>query len=84
MVKLTEFTSYADAQAHASSAGMWDLFDGDRDNLNIAHECILRHADGSGRTAVSIAHGDGESEIISFDELAAMASRLDAAGERSP
>ena len=76
MVKLTEFTSYADAQAHASSDGMWDLFDGDRDNLNIAHECILRHADGSGRTAVSIAHGDGESEIISFDELAAMASRF--------
>lgn len=84
MAKLTGYTSYADAQAHASSAGMWDLFDGNREQMNIADECILRHADGSGRTAVSIAHGDGEDEIISFDELAAMASRfanwLDAQG----
>lgn len=76
MVKLTECSSYADAQAHASSAGMWDLFDGDRDVMNIAHECLLRHADGTGRTAVSIAHGDGEKEIISFDELAGTASRF--------
>lgn len=76
MVKLTELTSYADAQAHASSAAMWQLFDGNRDTMNIAHECILRHADGSGRTALSIAHGDGENEIISFDELAGMACRF--------
>lgn len=76
MVKLTQFTSYADAQAHASSAGMWDLFDGDRSTMNIAHECILRHADGSGRTAVSIAHGDGQNEVITFDELAAKASQF--------
>jgi acetyl-CoA synthetase len=84
MGRLTDYTSYADAQAHASSAGMWDLFDGDCDAMNIAHECILRHADGSGRTAISIAHADGENEIVSFDELAAMASRfanwLDAQG----
>lgn len=84
MATLTDYTSYADAQAHASSTGMWDLFDGDRNAMNIAHECLLRHADGTGRTAVSIAHGDGESEIVSFDELAAMACRfanwLDAQG----
>lgn len=86
MAKLTGYTSFADAQAHASSAAMWDLFDGNRDEMNIAHECVLRHADGTGRTAIRIAHGDGENEIVSFDTLAATASQfahwLDAQGVR--
>ena len=69
MPKLTEYTSYADAQAHANSAALWELFDGDREHLNIAHECITRHADGSGRAAVRIAHADGSDEILSFDTL---------------
>jgi acetyl-CoA synthetase len=71
MAKLTEYTSFADAQAHANSAALWELFDGDREYLNIAHECMSRHADGSGRTAVRIAHADGADEILSFDEIAA-------------
>ena len=71
MAKLTDYTRYADAQAHASSQALWDLFDGDRDYLNIAHECIRRHADGSGRPAVRIAHADGADEILSFDKIAA-------------
>ena len=49
MTKLTDYTSYADAQKHANSAALWELFDGDREYLNIAHECITRHADGSGK-----------------------------------
>ncbi|MDE8654024.1 acyl-CoA synthetase [Novosphingobium album (ex Liu et al. 2023)] len=89
MPKLTDLTSYADAQAHASSAALWDLFDGDREHLNIAHECITRHADGSGRPAVRIAHADGPDgpgadEILSFDTIAAGAAQfahwLDAEG----
>ena len=84
MPSLTDFTSYADAQAHASSDALWDLFDGNRERLNIAHECINRHADGSGRAAVRIAHADGSDEILSFDQIAAGAARfahwLDAQG----
>lgn len=84
MARLTDFTSYADAQAHAGMDALWALFDGDRDALNIAHECILRHADGSGRAAVRIAHADGRDEILSFDTIAAGAMRfanwLDARG----
>ena len=64
MNRLTDYTSHADALAHASSAALWDLFDGDREQLNIAHECINRHADGSGRAAVRIAHSDGADEIL--------------------
>ncbi|MCB2074972.1 MAG: AMP-binding protein [Novosphingobium sp.] len=84
MPKLTEYTSYADAQAHASSAALWDLFEGNKERLNIAHECMTRHADGSGRPAVRIAHADGSDEILSFDEISAGAARfahwLDAQG----
>jgi acetyl-CoA synthetase len=81
MPKLTDYTSYADALAHASSAALWELFDGDREHLNIAHECITRHADGSGRPAVRIAHADGpegpgRDEILSFDEIAVGAAQF--------
>ena len=76
MAKLTQYTSYADAQAHASSAALWELFDGDREHLNIAHECMNRHADGTNRTAVRIAHADGTDEILSFDEIAAGSARF--------
>ncbi|TGD71042.1 acetate--CoA ligase [Mangrovimicrobium sediminis] len=76
MARLTDYTSFADAQAHASSAALWELFDGDREFLNIAHECITRHADGSGRTAVRIAHADGQDEILSFDEIAARSAQF--------
>ncbi len=76
MTMLTEYTSYADAQAQANPAALWDLFDGDRDYLNIANECMSRHADGSGTTAVRIAHDDGTDEILSFDEIAAGSARF--------
>ena len=83
---LTAMTTYADAQAHASGEALWALFDGDREALNIAHECITRHADGSGRAAVRIAHADGADEILSFDTISAGAAQfahwLDAQGVR--
>ena len=76
MTKLTEYMDYADAQAHAHSSALWDLFDGDRAFINIAHECISRHADGSGRVAVRIAHADGTDEALSFDDIAAGSARF--------
>lgn len=76
MPKLTDFTRFADAQEHANSKALWELFDGDRAKLNIAHECIVRHADGSGRTAVRIAHASGADETLSFDEIAAGSARF--------
>ncbi|MXO89946.1 acyl-CoA synthetase [Pontixanthobacter aquaemixtae] len=76
MTNLSSFTSYADAQEHASSAALWELFDGDKQGFNIAAEAMLRHADGSGRPAVRIAHADGENEILSFDEIASGAAQF--------
>ncbi|MFP5306210.1 MAG: AMP-binding protein, partial [Gammaproteobacteria bacterium] len=76
MAKLTDYIRYADAQAHADSGALWALFDGDRAHLNIAHECVTRHADGSGRPAVRVAHADGGDEILSFDAIAAGSARF--------
>ena len=73
--KLTQYTRYADAQQFASSSALWELFDGDRQCFNIAHECITRHADGTGRTAVRIANADGTDTVLSFDEIASGSAR---------
>ena len=76
MKKLTDYASYADAQAHANSAALWELFDGDREFFNIAHECVIRHANGSGLTAGRIAHADGSDETLSFDQIATESARF--------
>ncbi len=77
MPRLTDTLRFSDAQEQFSSARLWELFDGDRECLNIAHECIDRHArtDG-GRTAVIVAHADGRDESLSFTELAQASSRF--------
>jgi acetyl-CoA synthetase len=72
---LTDYTSYADAQRHFASARLWELFDGDRERLNIAHECIDRHAIDPRRLAIRIAHADGRDEAISFRTIADESSR---------
>jgi acetyl-CoA synthetase len=73
---LTKFTRYADALERATSAAVWDLFDADREHLNIAMACIDRHADGSGRCAIRIAQPAGADEALSFDAISAGSSRF--------
>ena len=75
MPKLTEVTRYDEAQRLCSPAKLWELFDGDRERLNIAHECVDRHA-GTGRVAVRIAHAKGRDEAVTFAEIAALSSRF--------
>ena len=75
MTKLTEYTSYADAQKHWSPEKLWELFDGDRAGLNIAHECIDRHAGGDA-TAIILAHADGRDEKISYRDIARQSSQF--------
>ena len=75
MTRLTEFTSFAEAQSHFSSDALWELFDGNREALNIAHECVDRHA-GSGRDALIVAHANGEDEVITYAQLSADSSRF--------
>jgi acetyl-CoA synthetase len=75
VASLTDYTSYADAQRHFAPARLWDLFDGDRERLNIAHECIDRHVTDPHRIAIRIAHADGRDEAITFRSLAEQSSR---------
>ncbi|HJQ59820.1 MAG TPA: AMP-binding protein [Vineibacter sp.] len=75
MAKLTDYTSYADALREFAPDKLWDLFDGDRARLNIAHECVDRHV-ASGRTALRIARAEGGEETLSFAELAQESARV--------
>ena len=75
MTKLTAYTSYADAQAHWSSAKLWELFDGDRERLNIAHECIDRHVDGD-KIAVIVVKAAGGEEILSYRQISEDSARF--------
>jgi len=47
---------------------LWARFDGNRERMNIAHECIDRHRQRG--TAVSIKYADGRAEHLGFAELA--------------
>ena len=75
MKRLTEFVSYADAQQQFSGEKLWELFDGNRDAFNIAHECVDRHA-ATGRDALIVANATGGDEVISFAELSADSGRF--------
>ncbi|WP_144640845.1 acyl-CoA synthetase [Bordetella genomosp. 13] len=75
MSKLTDYTTYADAQAHWSREGLWQLFDGDREQLNIAHECIDRHAHAD-HPAIVLVRADGDDATLTYRDLARDSSRF--------
>ena len=75
MTKLTEYTSYADAQKHWSPDKLWELFDGNRAKLNIAHECIDRHVDGD-NIAIILAHADGRDEKLTYRDISRESSKF--------
>ena len=74
MATLTDHITYADAQRLCSPARLWELFDGDRERLNIGHECVDRHP--AERPAVRIVHADGRDETVTFGALATWSSRF--------
>ncbi|HYZ23816.1 MAG TPA: AMP-binding protein [Rhodopila sp.] len=74
--RLTDYTRYDDAQRHFRPEKLWELFDGNRQALNIAHECIDRHATDPGRVASWLAFADGHDEQVTFSEIAARSSRF--------
>jgi acetyl-CoA synthetase len=76
MAKLSELTSFADAQREFSSAKLWELFDGSPERFNIAHECIDRYATDPARIAVRIVRATGEPELVTFKEISEQSSKL--------
>ncbi len=76
-MKLTQLTSYQDAHEHYTSARLWELFDGDRDTLNLAHECIDRHAAAEAeRTAIRVVRADGNDDVLTFGRIAQVSSQF--------
>ena len=74
-MKLTDTTRHDDALRLFSMERLWELFDGDRERLNIAHECIDRHASAD-RVALRVAHAEGHDEVLSFRQIASASSRF--------
>ena len=75
MTRLTDYTSFTDAQTYCSTDKLWELFDGDRQSFNIAHECVDRHAD-TDRVAIVVAHANGSEEVVTFRTLSRLSSRF--------
>ena len=67
MPRLTEYTKYDDAQKYFSKEALWQLFDGNKNELNISYECLDRHP--RINTAVRICYEKSPSRSISFGEL---------------
>ncbi|HLT98300.1 MAG TPA: acyl-CoA synthetase [Burkholderiaceae bacterium] len=76
MKKLTDFTSYADAQAQWHPDKLWNLFEGNHGAFNIAHECIDRHATDDARIAIIVVHSDGREEILTYRDISRESSRF--------
>ncbi|MAZ99487.1 MAG: acetate--CoA ligase [Rhodospirillaceae bacterium] len=74
MQRLTDYTSYKDAHKFFTKDALWDLFHGNRDNLNIAYECIDRHQ--STRAAINIANSNGNDQTITFGDLSTWSNRV--------
>jgi acetyl-CoA synthetase len=66
--------SYQRAIADFSWDQLWELFDGDKDHLNITHECLDRHP--GERVAARIAYADGTREQLTFGELSRATSQF--------
>lgn len=74
MARVMRSRSYADIVSEFRAENLWDLFDGDRDSLNIATECVDRHRHRG--LALFLSKEDGSYEDVSFAELSDSSSRF--------
>ena len=66
--------TWRSAVANFSWDGMWQLFDGNRQSLNLAHECLDRHR--ARGEAICVQFSDGRAERYSFAELSDWTGRF--------
>ena len=74
MTSVLDIRRYPEAREQFRWEALWDLFDGDRQRLNLAHECVDRHVDKG--TALRIQFADGGREEHAFAALADWSSRF--------
>jgi len=73
-MSILNYQTYEEAREKFTWDQVWELFDGNKDHFNIAHECIDRHA-GKG-TAIRLKFDDGHTEEYSFDEISKWSSQF--------
>jgi acetyl-CoA synthetase len=74
MPQLTELTTYDDVMRSFSWDRLWELFDGDRNHMNLAQECLDRHRDQG--PAISVKFANGHSEHYDYATLSDLSSRF--------
>ena len=69
-----EYKTYEDFRKNFQFRERWEVFDGNRDTLNIAYECIDRHP--KEKTAIRIKFDDGRTESYTFGEFSRLTSQF--------
>jgi len=73
-IRMLKYSSYEDAFNNFNWDQAWELFDGDRENFNIAHECVDRHP--AQQKALRIKFADGHYEEYDFGQLSRASSQF--------
>jgi acetyl-CoA synthetase len=69
-----EYETYEEARKSFKWSDRWEIFDGNRENFNIAHECIDRHS--KEKIAIRIKFDDGKREVYTFGEISRLTSQF--------
>jgi len=73
-MNILSYETYEDARLNFNWNQVWNLFNGDDQSLNIAHECIDRHD--PEKTALRIKFEDGHTEKYTFGVLSVLSSKF--------
>jgi acetyl-CoA synthetase len=77
---ITDYKTYEEAKAKFRWEQAWEVFDGNREHFNIAHECIDRHPPGD--IAIRIKFADRHVEEYTFGQLSILTSKFSYALEK--
>ncbi|MDY7038606.1 MAG: acetate--CoA ligase, partial [Thermodesulfobacteriota bacterium] len=69
-----EYKTFEEAKKNFNWSERWEVFDRNRDNLNIAHECVDRHPEDN--IAVRLKYSDGHKKTYSFGEISRLTSQF--------
>lgn len=73
-MSMLNYKTYEEAREKFTIDQVWELFDGDRDNLNLGHECVDRHTEKG--TAIRVKFEDGHTERYTFHQLSRLSSKF--------
>jgi acetyl-CoA synthetase len=69
-----EYRTYEEAKNNFKWSERWEVFDGNRQKFNIAHECVSRHA--SEEVGIRIIFDDRHKEVYTFREFDRLVSQF--------